>query len=101
MKASYVTIVFLWACASFAWAQSKPATTQARTKFPRPDVKYEHGPDAKRKDGVPRGKIETFTFKDSRVFPGTIRRCAVDVPAQYRSEERRVGKRSGVGAGRG
>jgi enterochelin esterase-like enzyme len=60
-----------------------PATTQARTKFPRPEVKYEHGPDSKRKEGVPRGKIETFTFKDSKVFPGTIRRCAVYVPAQY------------------
>ena len=83
MKASYVTVLVLVVCASFAWAQSKPATTQARTKFPRADVKYEHGPDSKRKDGVPRGKIETFTFTDSKVFPGTIRRCAVYIPAQY------------------
>jgi enterochelin esterase family protein len=65
-------------------AQTRPAaTTQERTKFPRTEKKYEHGPDSKRKEGVPRGKVTEFTFKDSKVFPGTIRRCAVYVPAQY------------------
>ena len=83
MKASAFIAVVIALCASLTWAQTKPATTQPRTKFPRPDVKYEHGPDSKRKEGVPRGKIETFTFKDSKVFPGTIRRCAVYVPVQY------------------
>jgi enterochelin esterase-like enzyme len=68
---------------ALTWAQSKPATTQARTRYPRPEVKYEHGPDSKRKEGVPRGTIHTFTFKDSKVFPGTVRRCAVYIPAQY------------------
>jgi enterochelin esterase family protein len=48
-----------------------------------PDVKYEHGPDSKPKEGVPRGKITDFDFKESKVFPGTIRHCSIYVPAQY------------------
>jgi enterochelin esterase family protein len=32
---------------------------------------------------VPRGKVVRFEWRESKVFPGTIRRCAVYVPAQY------------------
>jgi enterochelin esterase family protein len=74
--------------ASSTVAQSKPATTQSRSRFPRPEVKYEYGPDSKRKEDVPRGKVEEFVFKDSKIFAGTIRRCGVYVPAQYKPGER-------------
>ena len=69
--------------ASLAMAQSKPATTQSKTRFPRPEVRYPYGPDSQRREGVQRGKVVEFTFRESKVFPGTIRRCAVYVPAQY------------------
>ena len=48
-----------------------------------PEVKYDHGADSKRKEGVPRGKLTDFDWKESTVFPGTIRRCTIYVPAQY------------------
>src|SRR5688572_12966297 len=82
LLASVVLCLF----ASLAMAQApaaKPATTQPRTKFPRPDVKYEYGPDSKRKEGVPRGKVIEFPFTASKVYPDTKRMCAVYVPAQY------------------
>jgi len=91
MKFSFVffvtLVVAVATCASSALAQNQPATTQARSRFPRPDVKYEYGPDSKRKEGVPRGKVEEFVFKDSKIFPGTIRRCGVYIPAQYKPGE--------------
>lgn len=56
---------------------------QIAVRFPKTDVKYEHGPDSKRKEGVPRGKIIDFDWTNSTVFPGTIRHCSIYVPAQY------------------
>ena len=44
---------------------------------------YEYGPDSSRKDGVPQGKVTTHEWLDSKVFPGTVRRYYVYVPAQY------------------
>lgn len=46
-------------------------------------IKYDLGPDSQRQDGVPRGKIETFTWSTSQVFPETTREVSVYVPAQY------------------
>ncbi len=63
-----------------------PATNGSRTvavRFPRAEVKYPLGPDSQRKEGVPRGKITDFDWTESKVFPGTIRRCSIYVPAQY------------------
>ena len=45
--------------------------------------KYELGPDSQRVEGVPQGKVTEYVFKDSKVFPGTIRQYWVYVPAQY------------------
>jgi len=45
--------------------------------------KYDLGPDSQRQEGVPRGKIETFTWSTSQVFPDTTREVSVYVPAQY------------------
>ncbi len=44
---------------------------------------YEHGPDSERHEGVPRGTVTDHKWLDSKVFPGTIRRYSVYVPAQY------------------
>lgn len=43
---------------------------------------YKHGPDSLEQAGVPRGKVEKFSWK-SEVFPGTVRDYWVYVPAQY------------------
>ena len=40
-------------------------------------------PDSVEQDGVPKGEILTFTFDQSKVFPGTSRKIWVYVPAQY------------------
>jgi len=59
---------------------NRPARIPVR---PRPDVRYQHGPDSQRKEGVPRGKITDYDWKDSMVFPGTIRHYSIYVPFQY------------------
>ena len=48
-----------------------------------PERRYEHGPDSSRREGVPRGTVTTHEWKDSKVYPGTVRRYYVYVPAQY------------------
>lgn len=53
----------------------------AKTK-PR---EYPLGPDSERKEGVPKGRVITKTWK-SKVFPDTIREYSVYVPAQYKTE---------------
>ncbi len=50
---------------------------------PRVELRYPLGRDSFRQDGVPQGKITTHVWKDSKVFPGTIRRYYVYVPTQY------------------
>ena len=55
----------------------------APTRFPRPEVKYQNGPDSQRKEGVPRGTITHFDWTNSAVFTNTIRHCSIYVPAQY------------------
>lgn len=50
---------------------------------PRVELRYAYGPDSFRHEGVPRGEVTTHEWKDSQVFPGTIRRYYVYVPAQY------------------
>ncbi len=47
------------------------------------DVRYAHGPDSAVQAGVPRGTTVEFEWNDSTVFPGTVRRFWVHVPAQY------------------
>jgi enterochelin esterase family protein len=50
---------------------------------PRVEVKYAYGPDSFRHEGVPRGHAREHLWKNSQVFPGTIRRYWTYVPAQY------------------
>ena len=58
-------------------------TVLASLAFTRAADDYQLGPDSTPKDGVPRGRIEQFTFADSKIFPGTSRDCWVYIPAQY------------------
>lgn len=47
--------------------------------MPEPEL----GPDSMVKEGVSQGKVEEFVWKDSKVFPGTIRQYWVYTPANY------------------
>jgi enterochelin esterase family protein len=47
------------------------------------EFQYPYGRDSLRQEGVPRGEVTTHVWKDSKVFPSTIRRYYVYVPAQY------------------
>ncbi len=53
------------------------------TSHPHPDVKYKLTSDSLRHDDVPQGKVIPFDWMHSDIFPGTIRHCAVYIPAQY------------------
>ncbi len=44
---------------------------------------YKLGPDSQPQAGVPAGTVEKFTFKASKIFPGTERDYWVYVPKQY------------------
>ncbi|HTH49679.1 MAG TPA: alpha/beta hydrolase-fold protein [Candidatus Limnocylindria bacterium] len=76
----------LFLASAFAQTANPPKTNSVRraeTRFPKPEVKYPLGPDSQRKDGVPQGKVTDYEWKDSKVFPGTIRHWSIYVPAQY------------------
>lgn len=47
---------------------------------------YKPGPEAFPQEGVPQGKVTEYTWKTSKVFPGTTRKFWVYVPAQYTPE---------------
>lgn len=47
---------------------------------------YQLGPDSQRQEGVPVGQVTHHVWK-SQIFPGTIRRYSVYVPAQYDGEQ--------------
>lgn len=59
----------------------------ATAEEPRPEKRYELGPDSARHEGVPQGTVTTHEWLDSKVFPGTVRRYYVYVPAQYTREK--------------
>lgn len=44
---------------------------------------YPFGPDSIRRDGIPRGKVSRHVWKESRIYPGTVRRYYVYEPVQY------------------
>lgn len=53
------------------------------SQVPNIEKRYPHSPDSFPKSGVPQGAMESFVWKKSHVFPGTIRRYYIYVPAQY------------------
>ena len=48
---------------------------------------YRPGPDAQRKEGVPRGKVIQGEWNDSKAFPGTTRSYWIYIPAQYDAKQ--------------
>jgi enterochelin esterase family protein len=88
VSSTLAAVLILAVVEFFATAQSTNVIStnvnrRAAYRFPKPDVKYQHGPDSQRKDGVPRGKVTDYEWKDSKAFPGTIRHWSIYVPAQY------------------
>lgn len=56
---------------------------QSWSQEPQVEKKYPLGPDSFRQEGVPKGEVKEYVWKDSKIFPGTIRRYYTYVPAQY------------------
>jgi enterochelin esterase-like enzyme len=54
---------------------------------PNQELRYAYGPDSFRKEGTPQGKVTEHVWKNSKVFPGTIRRYYLYVPAQYKANK--------------
>src|SRR6188508_3108437 len=54
--------------------QPKPAS---------PDDQYKLGPDSQPQAGVPEGKVTQYEWNDSKIYPNTVRKYWVYVPAQY------------------
>jgi enterochelin esterase family protein len=52
-------------------------------KKPSPDEQYVLGPDSMVQEGVPKGVVTKYVWKDSKNFPGTIHDYWVYVPAEY------------------
>jgi enterochelin esterase family protein len=44
---------------------------------------YSYGPDSQPQAGVPQGRILSFEWKDSKIYPGTQRHCWIYIPAGY------------------
>lgn len=72
-----------FALSCFAWAGVGEARAQEAKREKPPEVRYTLGPDSQRKEGVPKGKVIDLDWRESKVFPGTIRHYSVYVPAQY------------------
>ena len=54
-----------------------------RAQNPVVELRYPHGPDSFRQDDVPRGEVSEHVWDTSKIFPNTIRRYYLYVPAQY------------------
>ncbi len=52
-----------------------------------PNAQYVLGPDSQPQAGVPQGKLQRFTFSESKIFPGTTREWQLYVPAQYQADK--------------
>lgn len=45
------------------------------------------GPDSMEKNGVPKGSMTEHVWKDSKIFPGTVRTYSIYQPAEYDSKK--------------
>lgn len=68
---------FMFAFSPLFAAELSPVLSLPET--PQPVL----GPDSKVKNGVPKGTMTQHEWRDSKVFPGTVRKYAVYQPAQY------------------
>jgi len=48
---------------------------------------YKLGPDSLEQEGVPKGTVEAFAWKESKVYPGTERQCWIYLPAGFDKEK--------------
>ena len=48
---------------------------------------YTLGPDSQEQAGVPKGTVEEFAWKESKVYPGTERQCWIYLPAAFDKEK--------------
>ena len=60
------------------WPTEQPAQWKDRS-----DETYPLHQDSQQHDGVPAGKVTQGVFRDSEIFPGTVRDYWIYVPAQY------------------
>src|SRR5262245_6327582 len=74
-----MSIAFRWTAVALLFL----ATSAVRGEEPAVELKYAYGPDSIRHEGVPRGKVTEHVWHQSKVYPGTIRRYWIYVPAQY------------------
>src|SRR6476646_562678 len=63
------------------------SASNSNAQEPRLELKYAYGPDSFRHEGVPRGKVSTHEWKESKVFQSTVRRYYVYVPAEFDAEK--------------
>jgi enterochelin esterase family protein len=74
---SPVLLCTLLLAASFLHAADAP-------KAPSPDDQYKKlTPDSMEQPGVPKGKVTEYEWNNSKIYPGTVRKYSVYVPAQY------------------
>jgi sugar lactone lactonase YvrE/enterochelin esterase-like enzyme len=69
------TLALLWLLLSVVFAQ--PGQNNET---------YPPHPDSQPQPDVPKGEVLTFTFENSKIFPGTWREYRIYVPAQYKPE---------------
>ncbi len=50
---------------------------------PSAGQEYQHGPDSEFSESVPHGNVAQHEWSDSKIYPSTVRRYSVYVPAQY------------------
>lgn len=68
---------------TFSWLLLALAAPLAAQE-PPVEVRYPYSPDSlRRAPGIPQGTVTQHVWKDSKVYPGTLRRYSVYVPAQY------------------
>lgn len=83
LSSGHVSVTAQDAAGTDQQAAENAGRDERLARFKSEGVRYALSSDSLRKEGVPRGKVTEHAWKDSRVFPGTIRRYYVYVPAQY------------------
>jgi enterochelin esterase-like enzyme len=76
-----LTLITAWLLAGVAGAQApkKPDEKMA----PTPDDQYTLGPDSQEQKDVPKGTVKEFELKDTKAYPGFVRKYWIYIPAQY------------------
>jgi enterochelin esterase family protein len=79
-----ITLLALFFTIGIAAAQT-PKPQDAKKGFDKksPDDQYVLGPESKEQPGVPKGTVKEFELKDSKTYPGMVRKWWLYIPAQY------------------